>query len=106
MRINNQPDGEQLEEIIAKGVTLVNFNAPWCAPCRDQEVVIQALAGKFGNLANVIGLNVDDHRKFAIRLGIASIPTLVLFKDGREIKRFVGLQPSNILSKAIKAALR
>ncbi len=106
MKTNKKIGGEQLEEIIGTGVTLVDFNAPWCAPCRVQASVIQALASKFRNTANVIGLNVDDHRQLAVSWGITSIPTLILFKDGAEIKRFVGLQQSNILSNAISDALR
>ena len=53
MKTQKQFDGVALEKIIATGVTLLDFNAPWCAPCRAQEPIIQALAQKFNNTAKV-----------------------------------------------------
>ena len=105
MEVKHQLDGKQLERIIKTGVTLVDFNAPWCAPCRAQAPVIKALAKKFNNAARIIDMNVDENREFAIGRGIASIPTLILFKDGHELRRFVGLQPTEVLSRAIEDAL-
>ena len=90
---------------ITNGVVLVDFNAPWCAPCRFQEPIIKGIAEQFEGKAFVREVNVDENREIAIRLGIQSIPTLILFKNGQEIQRFIGLQPAETLSDAIDKAL-
>jgi len=105
MTANQRRSGKRLEHIIQKGVTLVDFTAPWCAPCRIQGPIIKQLARKYKRTAQVVNLNVDDHRPLAMRFGITSIPTLVIFKNGVEIQRFVGLQSVEALSEAIEKAL-
>jgi len=95
-----------LEKMFQKGITLVDFNAPWCAPCRVQKPIMNQLAGQYRGKARVLALDVDEHRKAAMRLGITSIPTLIIFKNGREMRRFVGLQPAEVLSTAIEKILR
>ena len=95
----------KLEERVASGVTLVDFESPWCGPCLDQKPIIDTLTRRFKGEASIIEVNIDDHRQFAIQLGITSIPTLIIFKNGREVQRFVGLQPAEALSKAIVDAL-
>lgn len=104
--IVHQRNFRQLEDRIKSGVTLVGFESPLCDPCRDQISIIETMAKRFQDTVRVIDLNVDDHRQFAIRLGITSIPTLIIFKDGRELQRFVGFQSAEVLSRAIEAALR
>lgn len=106
MKIKKQFDSDQFEEVIKNGVTLIDFNAWWCAPCRDQEPLIKALAKKFEHTVKVIEMDVDENRRFAVRTGITSIPTMIIFKDGKELRRFVGLQQTEVLSKAIEDALR
>jgi len=96
---------QELEEWVNSGVTLVDFESPWCRPCRDQKPIIETLARRFKGEARIIELNIDDNRQFAIQLGITSIPTLIIFKNGRELERFVGLQPAEVLSKAIAEIL-
>ena len=105
MDAKSKLDGKQLEEIIKTGVTLVDFGAPWCAPCRAQAPVIKALAKKFNSSASIIDVNVDENRRFAVSRGITSIPTLIIFKNGREFRRFVGLQHAEMLSRAIQDAI-
>ena len=83
----------------------MDFESPWCSPCRDQKPIIETLARRFKGEARIIEVNIDDHRQFAIQLGITSIPTLIIFKNGRELQRFVGLQPADVLSKAIAEVL-
>ncbi|MGA9479974.1 MAG: thioredoxin domain-containing protein [Desulfobacterales bacterium] len=105
MKDFQQQSFNELEEWVKSGVTLVDFESPWCSPCRDQKPIIETLARRFKSEARIIELNIDDNRQFAIQLGITSIPTLIIFKNGRELQRFVGLQPTEVLSKAIAAVL-
>jgi thioredoxin 1 len=93
------------QDTITNGVVLVDFNAPWCTPCRFQEPIIKDIARRFEGQALVSEVNVDENRDTAIRLVIHSIPTLILFKDGLEIQRFIGLQSGETLSKAIEKVL-
>ena len=92
-------------DVIGEGVTLVDFNAPWCAPCHAQEPILSKIAGQFEGKATVVAVNIDDSRNTAQNFGIRSIPTLIIFKNGKEIQRFVGLQPETVLSVAIGSAL-
>jgi thioredoxin 1 len=94
-----------LEERIRSGVTLIGFESPGSPPCRDQKAIIETLSRRFKNEARIIELNIDDYRQLAIRLGITSIPTLIIFKNGTEIRRFVGLQRDDILSREIQKVL-
>jgi thioredoxin 1 len=100
-----QQSFQELEEWVNSGVVLVDFESPWCRPCRDQKPIIETLARRFKGEARIIELNIDENRQFAIQLGITSIPTLIIFKNGRELQRFVGLQPAEVLSKAIAEVL-
>jgi thioredoxin 1 len=95
----------EFESAIRHGVVLVDFNASWCAPCRVQEPIIRQLAVRFQNQAMVTSLNIDENRETALKLCIHSIPTLVLFKNGKEIQRFIGLQSEKLLSQAIENVL-
>ena len=96
---------ENFAHAIAKGVALVDFTAPWGAPCRQQEPIIRKLAERFKGKALITEMNVDENPDIAVRLGIRSIPTLVIFKNGREIHRFVGLQTQDTLLSAIHETL-
>lgn len=93
------------QKAIRDGVTLLDFNAPWCAPCRSQEPILEVVARNFKGKALVASVNVDRNQDVAARLGIMSIPTLVVFKDNKEIQRFVGLQPEVTLSEALDRLL-
>lgn len=92
-------------ETIKSGVTLVDFWAQWCAPCRMQGPIIDELADELGEKATISKLNIDENRKVAQMLGIQSIPTLLLFKDGKIAKKFVGVKPKGVLQKEINAIM-
>lgn len=95
----------EFEKAIEDGVSLIDFNAPWCAPCRAQEPIIQRLSEQFEGKALVAEMNIDENQDTAMKLGIRSIPTLAVFKNGEEIQRFVGLQSQDTLFKAIEEML-
>jgi thioredoxin 1 len=81
---------KKFEQSILHGVTLVDFDAPWCKPCRDQKPIIDALKKNYQGTAAVQKINIDDNRDIAINLGIQSIPDHHhLLKNGIEMNRFI-----------------
>ena len=105
MEINELQSNDELISTIREGVTLADFNAPWCAPCHTQEPILEKLADQFKGKASVAAMNVDQNRDVAMQLGIRNIPTLIIFKNNEEIERFVGVQSEAVLSEALEKAL-
>jgi thioredoxin 1 len=93
------------DSAIASGVTLVDFWAPWCGPCRMQGPILEQIAGAVAGKATIAKLNVDEAEAISARYEIRNIPALLVFKDGQIVKRFVGLQRGDVLLQAIQAAL-
>jgi len=87
---------------IANGTTLVDFWAAWCMPCKMVAPVIEELASEYEGTVTVAKVDVDSESAIAARFGIMGIPTVLLFKDGAEVKRFVGVQPKNVYENALK----
>jgi thioredoxin 1 len=96
---------KNLANTLKRGVALIDFNAPWCAPCRAQDPIIAKLEESYFGRACIAKVNIDKNRDIAMKLGIQSIPTIILFKEGKEINRFIGLQTAETLSGAIDVAL-
>ena len=90
---------------IAEGVTLVDFWAPWCGPCQMQVPILEELAKSVDIQAKVSKLNVDEAGGVAGRFGVQAIPTLLLFKDGNEVRRFIGVQSKETLIDAINSEI-
>ncbi len=87
---------------IEKGVTMVDFWAGWCGPCRAQSPILDQIAEKIQDEhVSICKVNVDENQKIAQEYEVMSIPTIVLFKDGKVSKQLVGLQEEEILEKAI-----
>src|SRR5262252_1497125 len=81
---------------------LVDFWAEWCAPCRMLAPTVEAVADKYAATARVVKLNVDDNPSVSQRYGIKGIPTLILFKNGREEERVVGATSEAAISRLIE----
>jgi len=89
--------------ITKKGISLVDFWAPWCAPCRIQGPIVNELANEMHEKANICKMDVDQNKKTAAKFGVRSIPTIMIFKDGKMVKQLVGVKPKNTLIKEIQA---
>ena len=98
----NQSMARRLEQWVAQGVTLLDFDAPWCTPCRAQTLIVKALEKTFTGKARVKIVDIERNREIAFKLGIQSIPTIILYKNGQEMKRFIGLQTGDTLSRALQ----
>ncbi len=91
-------DNFEEEVLKAAGPVLVDFWATWCGPCKMQGPAIEKLAEEGYNAGKV---NVDEEGALAERYRVMNIPTLVIFKDGKEVSRMVGLQKKEALAKAL-----
>jgi thioredoxin 1 len=90
---------------VKTGVTLVDFWASWCMPCKMMAPVLNETAEELGNTAKIGKLDVDSNRAASAKYGVRSIPTLILFKNGKEINRFVGVKTKDFLLKEISKAV-
>lgn len=97
---------DNFDSAVAKGVTLVDFWAAWCGPCKMLAPVIDGLAAKYEGRAAVAKVNIDEEMDLASRYGIMSIPTILLFRDGQLVQRTVGVQPEEVFVRMLDDALK
>lgn len=97
-------DALKKENLKGKGLVLVDMWASWCGPCRMLAPTIDELAVELNGKVIVGKLNIDDYTDFAVGLGVMSIPTLILFKDGEEAGRMIGVQPKQAILDMINRA--
>jgi len=89
----------------AKNVVLVDFFATWCGPCKMLSPVLESVQEEVGDKAKVMKLDVDEDMNTARRFGVMSVPTMIIFKEGKEVQRLVGLrQKSQIVQMLVENA--
>ncbi|MFH1996564.1 MAG: thioredoxin [Candidatus Omnitrophota bacterium] len=93
------------EVIDSKDPVLVDFWASWCAPCKLLEPTVKEIAGEFEGKMKTGKVNVDDNPEIATKLSILNIPTLILFKGGREASRMIGVNSKDAIASKIRGAL-
>ncbi len=92
---------ENFEEVTKNGVSLVDFWAPWCGPCRMIAPVIEELASEFEGKANICKVNTDEQQDLAVKYGIRSIPTIIFMKDGEIVDQNVGASSKQVLADKV-----
>ena len=93
---------EEFNNTISKSPAIVDFWATWCGPCKMLGPVIEQLADELEDKLPVGKIDVDEDRELAMEYGVMSIPTVIYFKNGVEVKRFVGVQTKDKLLEAAK----
>lgn len=88
---------ENFEEVVKNGLSLVDFWAPWCGPCRMLSPVIDKLAQDYSGVANICKVNTDEQEELSAQFGIRSIPTILFFKNGEVVDQMVGATSEQVL---------
>jgi thioredoxin len=95
---------DNFDSTVESGVTLVDFWAEWCGPCRMMTPILDELAQEYADGVTVGKINVDDQGDLAAKFEVSSIPTLLVIKDGEVANRFVGVTSKADLAAALDAA--
>lgn len=93
------------EVVNSSELTVVDFWAPWCGPCRKLGPVLDEVAQEFDGKIKVVKLNTDENLKTAKEYSVSGLPTLLLFKDGQAVERLVGLMPKTTIVSNIEKHL-
>lgn len=96
---------ENFENYVAKGITLVDFHANWCGPCKMLAPILDEVAKNMQGKSQVAKVDIDQAQNTAANFNVTSVPTLILFKDGKEVNRTVGLKEQEDLEEFVTKAI-
>lgn len=96
---------DTFEQVICEGITLIDFWATWCSPCKVLAPTIEKLAKEYKGKVQVCKLDVDENGKTAREMKIRGIPTIIIFQDGVIVGHFVGVKPKSVYTEALKKLL-
>ena len=102
MEIKISSENFEKEVLNSNQTVLIDFYADWCGPCKMMAPTIEKLAEELQGKVKVGKINVDENQELAMQYNIMSIPTIIIFKDGKESKRLVGLRDKNELLNELK----
>lgn len=97
-------DDENFANETASGITLVDFHADWCGPCRMMSPIIEDLAEEMKGKVKIAKVDIEKAKEVTASFEVTSIPTVILFKDGKEVSREVGLKDADSLKKMIASS--
>lgn len=98
-------DDATFDAMIKKGIVLIDFFAEWCGPCHMQTPILETVAKDVAGQATIAKIDIDQNQNTTAQFRVTSIPTMILFKNGVEVKRIVGLRDAETLKEMIKAAV-
>ncbi|MEA5011168.1 MAG: thioredoxin [Angelakisella sp.] len=102
MAVVHYTEADFNKEIVeAKKEAIVDFWAPWCGPCKMLGPILDSAAAELEGKVTVAKVNIDEEGALAERFGVMTIPTLIVFKDGKEVKRSVGLIPKDAILELV-----
>ncbi len=104
--VATSPDMSIVDSLLSSpGLTVVDFTARWCGPCKQLSPVLHEVEKEYGGRARVVEIDTDDEPQLAQVFRVTAMPTVVLMRDGREVGRFVGARPKKFVVGVVERAL-
>ncbi|MDF2724340.1 MAG: trxA [Paenibacillus sp.] len=89
------------QKVRKQGVTVVDFGAVWCPPCKALLPIMNELQGEYGEQVTILKVDCDESPELAAQYGVMSMPTVLVFHDGEPVEKLVGLRPKNVYATTI-----